>query len=83
MALISCPECSGKLSTAAPACPHCGYPAGGSTSPTVVTCQHCSGHGNCGEGFGDRMCSKCRKASGTWYGAAQCTVCGGAGKVRL
>ena len=23
--LISCPECSGKLSSAAPSCPHCGY----------------------------------------------------------
>ena len=23
--VISCPECNGKLSTAAPRCPHCGY----------------------------------------------------------
>jgi hypothetical protein len=23
--LIACPECSGKLSSAAPSCPHCGY----------------------------------------------------------
>lgn len=23
--LISCPECSGKLSSVAPTCPHCGY----------------------------------------------------------
>ena len=23
--IIPCPECSGKLSTAAPSCPHCGY----------------------------------------------------------
>jgi hypothetical protein len=23
--LTTCPECSGKLSTAAPSCPHCGY----------------------------------------------------------
>lgn len=26
MALISCPECGGQLSSAAEACPHCGYP---------------------------------------------------------
>ena len=26
MALIQCPECNGKVSTAAPACPHCGAP---------------------------------------------------------
>lgn len=23
--IIACPECSGKLSSAAPSCPHCGY----------------------------------------------------------
>ncbi len=23
--IIACPECSGKLSSAAPTCPHCGY----------------------------------------------------------
>ena len=27
MALISCPECGGKLSTLAAACPHCGLPS--------------------------------------------------------
>ncbi len=26
MALIKCPECSGKLSDRAPVCPHCGFP---------------------------------------------------------
>jgi hypothetical protein len=26
MGLINCPECQGKVSTAATACPHCGYP---------------------------------------------------------
>lgn len=26
MALIPCPECDGRASTAATACPHCGYP---------------------------------------------------------
>ena len=25
MALIKCPECGGKVSDTAPACPHCGY----------------------------------------------------------
>lgn len=28
MALIKCPECSGKLSDRAPVCPHCGLPQG-------------------------------------------------------
>ena len=23
--IIACPDCNGKLSTAAPTCPHCGY----------------------------------------------------------
>lgn len=26
MALMKCPECGREVSTAAPACPHCGYP---------------------------------------------------------
>lgn len=26
MALMTCPECNGKVSTEAAACPHCGYP---------------------------------------------------------
>lgn len=26
MALISCPECNGKVSDRAKSCPHCGYP---------------------------------------------------------
>jgi hypothetical protein len=26
MALLSCPECGGKVSSEAPACPHCGHP---------------------------------------------------------
>jgi hypothetical protein len=29
MALIACPECGGKLSDKAFACPSCGYPQGG------------------------------------------------------
>jgi uncharacterized protein YbaR (Trm112 family) len=33
MSLISCPECSGKLSTAAEACPHCGHPTDLITRP--------------------------------------------------
>jgi membrane protein YdbS with pleckstrin-like domain len=28
MALVACPECQGKVSTAAPRCPHCGHPLG-------------------------------------------------------
>jgi len=29
MALISCPECSHRVSDKAPACPSCGYPVAG------------------------------------------------------
>ena len=32
MALIACPECGGKLSDKAFACPYCGYPQGGQPS---------------------------------------------------
>lgn len=32
MALIACPECGGKLSDKAFACPSCGYPQGGQPS---------------------------------------------------
>jgi len=31
--LIACPECSGKLSSAAPSCPHCGYVQKGVAAP--------------------------------------------------
>lgn len=31
--LIACPECSGKLSSAAPSCPHCGYVQAGVPAP--------------------------------------------------
>ena len=33
MPLIACPECHGKLSTAADACPHCGHPNAMITRP--------------------------------------------------
>jgi hypothetical protein len=36
MSLISCPECGGKLSTAAEACPHCGHPAELITRPQAT-----------------------------------------------
>ena len=42
MALISCPECGREVSTAAEACPQCGYPIHSETpelaSPTCYTC---------------------------------------------
>lgn len=43
--IIACPECSGKLSSAAPSCPHCGFvqahviqsaPAGAAPAPAAA-----------------------------------------------
>ena len=34
--LIACPECSGKLSSAAPSCPHCGYVQKGVVAPATA-----------------------------------------------
>jgi len=39
MALVTCPECTGRVSDKAFACPSCGYPlsqTGGSSWPSVV-----------------------------------------------
>jgi hypothetical protein len=33
--LIACPECQGKLSSAAPSCPHCGYVQKGVAAPAT------------------------------------------------
>ena len=33
MALITCPECSGKVSDKAYSCPHCGFPMQGKAMP--------------------------------------------------
>jgi TonB family protein len=33
MSLVNCPECGGSVSSAAPACPHCGYPRAGAPVP--------------------------------------------------
>lgn len=37
MALISCPECSGNVSDAAPTCPHCGTPISAANEPAQQT----------------------------------------------
>lgn len=37
MALIQCPECDGKVSDQAPACPHCGFPLAGAAASTSAT----------------------------------------------
>jgi hypothetical protein len=34
--IIACPECSGKLSSAAPSCPHCGYVQAPSSAPVAA-----------------------------------------------
>lgn len=39
MALISCRECGGKVSDAAPACPHCGFPQSANEKTTVPAYQ--------------------------------------------
>jgi hypothetical protein len=47
MALTTCPDCKGQLSTNATACPHCGAPTKTATpqsipaGPKVATCQKC------------------------------------------
>lgn len=35
MAMIACPECGNGISDKAPACPHCGIPAGAAAAPTA------------------------------------------------
>jgi len=35
MALIPCPECKREISSAAPACPHCGFPNPATAAPPV------------------------------------------------
>jgi hypothetical protein len=62
MSLISCPECGGKLSTAAEACPHCGHPADLITRPqkrnvpAQPKCYAC-------ERMATTRCQKCGKLS--------------------
>ena len=36
MALVKCPECAREISTAAPACPHCGYPIAAALKETTL-----------------------------------------------
>lgn len=35
MAIINCPECNGKLSTGADACPHCGFALRAGVPPPI------------------------------------------------
>ena len=43
MSLVPCPECGREISTAAEACPHCGYPIRPSTrAPAGPKCYACS-----------------------------------------
>ena len=37
MALITCPECSGKVSDKAYSCPHCGFPMQGKAMARSAT----------------------------------------------
>ena len=39
MALMKCVDCGGPVSSAAPACPHCGLPRTGAMGSGVVTIQ--------------------------------------------
>src|SRR5688572_26533758 len=45
MALIKCPDCGGQVSTAAPACPHCGRPVTESAAPSASPQVHGRGEG--------------------------------------
>ncbi|WP_390844256.1 zinc ribbon domain-containing protein [Anatilimnocola floriformis] len=42
MPLIICPECAQKISTAAEACPHCGYPMRPASKGSAATCHACA-----------------------------------------
>lgn len=42
MALLTCPDCHGKVSDSAPACPHCGRPATAKEEP--LRCPDCGSH---------------------------------------
>jgi len=50
MALIKCPECSGTVSTTASACPHCGAPVAGASSPNGKHQGGVLGDGRCESG---------------------------------
>jgi hypothetical protein len=77
MALIPCPECQQKVSTAATACPHCGYPLQPTPGEAPVyighdesnryggqTCYACNSHA-------DRACTRCGQLCcgehSTWF----------------
>jgi len=51
MALVECPDCGGKVSTAAPACPHCGRPMGAAKSEQTPQPRR----------EGDAKCARCNK----------------------
>lgn len=67
--IVSCPECNGKVSDSALACPHCGLPAPatrlqGAPGTTVgpldrVVCPHCGGYVEVGT-----HCPLCRSPFG-------------------
>jgi len=39
MAVVTCPECGGKVSTMAPTCPHCGFAGHAETSARCAECE--------------------------------------------
>lgn len=91
MALLTCPECNGTVSSLALACPHCGYTISQQQSQ-VMTCNHCSGQGMCTEGqdllgiiYGPNSCYDCKKAAGLAGRTVKvkCAVCGGRGVLRV
>ena len=95
MALVTCPECGGTVSSLARACPHCGYAVAESHSrpqTQVMTCNHCSGQGMCENGqdllgivYGPNSCYDCKKAAGLAGRTVKvkCAVCGGKGVLRI
>jgi len=51
MAVVECPDCRGKVSDQAPACPHCGRPMGAATSERATQQRR----------EGDAQCPRCKK----------------------
>ena len=76
MALTTCPDCNGKLSTKASKCPHCGYVAG-RNAQVASESQFCAFHpakpatAQC-VSCGKHLCSLCRFRSQTRGLCADC-----------
>ena len=58
MALIECPECRGKVSSSAVACPHCGFPVKVSRADGGPFCSYCGSQNDPSSAY----CQRCGNA---------------------